>query len=283
MKQIWNEIKIFYYELLDNLYRVFKLEYNLLWEKYNEYRYFVKSGKKTHYVYFIDSISNLTKVFVDTDKNQNSNKFKDDCYKRVKRIFELRQDLIIKYFDQPNFNLKSAVNLIEEYNSTTNSSKEQQPLLINEELTKKKYSESNELSYSFKIDELSNNANNSQTTKFNKEEYNASILKKLKPIALEIIKEDKQQGARIGYIVIEEGLIIPEKKTGKARLYAWNNFLGLEGEDRIIEEALIKNPLNTNGGRNRTQNLRKVKELIPIFEKIGWDKGAIRVEKVLNS
>jgi hypothetical protein len=121
MNQFKSIIKSVYDYLINQSNLKNHREYKLLWEKYYEYNRCVKTRKKTFDIYMIDSINNLSNFTYDNKISPQALQEMKDDYSKVLSIFQFRNDLILNYFEQSIFNLEIALNLINEFNSTTST------------------------------------------------------------------------------------------------------------------------------------------------------------------
>lgn len=93
-----------------------------------------------------------------------------------------------------------------------------------------------------------------------------------------------QQANRLGYFAIKGNIAVENYKIFSGNwLDAWNDFLGLEGNNRLKIEALVINPLNTNANRNMKNNIRDVKKIQIIFQKeFQWETGINLIKNLLK-
>lgn len=142
MNQVKNLAKTIYEGIKDECYLALHLEYRLLQNKYNEYRWYVRKGKKTFDIYIHESITDLQLYEYSLDESTHSKRRKEKVHGKISSIFLLRNDLVRKYFEEPVFNFESAMKLLSEYDSTTiffsakqSSETINQPIIVEESLS----------------------------------------------------------------------------------------------------------------------------------------------------
>jgi len=93
-----------------------------------------------------------------------------------------------------------------------------------------------------------------------------------------------QRANQLGYFAIMGNIAVDDYETFTGIwLDAWNDFLGLEGKKRLKIKALVTNPLDTNGRRTIDNNVKDVKKIHEIFQKVlKWETGIKLVENLLK-
>jgi len=233
-------------------------------------RIYLQSKKNTTVPVFIkESIFRLS-----NKKNQVWNKRKESKlyhyqneYDQLILIFRTRYDLIIKYFDKPEFNYESMRNLISEFKSTT------------EDFC--------ELTYPHNSNSQVKSSNigsvKSKVKSFKESLSNTEILNRIEQyVKNPVNKIGKQQLARICYFLLKLGLVKPLDKSHKKILSACNNTLSLRGTLALKKSGIYFDPLDENGGRELKKNRDNTAKLILIFEEIGWIEGVDLVKKTLK-
>lgn len=227
--------------LLDQFHQSLFLEYRLLKRGYDLYRHEVIKQVKTFEAYREDYLSQVI-YFKYNSQQELSDKNK--IHSKIVHLYTNRPDLIKKHFEAKYFNYHDCKRLLKEYNTSSISTLETQPLLDNANLT---------------------------------EEEKQIRLEQIKTeiFAYYTYKKNKQLGDRIfGYLISSE--LIPAY-TPDERREAWETFMGKDLKPS--DNRLHNNPkLNRSKGNQKLiedleiiLDLFSKTELFPAQEKVQAD------------
>lgn len=267
MEKIKNLSNKYFSYIKDYYYYERYLIYELLINKYYEYRRTVVKGVKSHDMFFNESKAFFEYKAIETIKKENPSESRYLIYKKIELLFDSHSNLVLNYYNLPLFNHQSVKSLLNELNNSKNNLDSLSNSLLHDSTH-----ESLDLVSSTPTTELIVNELN-----------NKDLLMNITSFVKDHLDEfGSEQATRIGCIVIDEKLITPNKNTGKERLIAWNKELSLEGKNKLTDERLIKNTLSRGANRTDPSNRNNVKELIEFFENMKWPKGIQRINQILS-